>query len=188
MDFVPVRTKRFKCGLWPDSDAVDTLFQPIDRPHSNQVRDGQAVVLGQQFSTTKAGVITAFRYFKSPSDSGVLKRSGRIYSWPDGALLGRTPVFTDSGCVRNGWVSVPLINPLKVKANKVYVMALDKVDYYVKTDGQFVREKKSGALVALAGGALHGYTSGVMPSGRDSKRINTNYWLDGELNLLWHLL
>lgn len=107
------------------------------------------------------------------------KRTGRIYSWPDGKLLASTGPFDNPGC-RKGWVSVPLRQPVRTAPHQVYVMAIDQLEYYVKTAAFFKKSRVQGSVIALFDGAVYGFQSGQMPTGRTPETASSNYWVDGK--------
>lgn len=125
------------------------------------------------------GDITAIRYFKSASDKGLNKRSGRIYSYPAGMLLTSTPEVTNADCP-SGWVSIPLLKPLRAAPGQVYVVAIDKLDHYVKTADAFKKDVSRGGIIARQDGAFYGFESGKMPSARSNSTGTSNYYIDGK--------
>lgn len=169
-----------KCNVWPSAEH-QTIFDRTETPLEIGLHDDRSLVLGLQFTADKEGELTAFRYFKSHTDVSGSSRSGRIYSWPDGELLGSTPNFTDNGCLGGGWVSVALLKPISVVPNKVYVVAIDTLDYYVKSASYLTKEKKTGDLTARLGGAVFGWESDVMPHATYGGSEYSNYWIDGKL-------
>lgn len=50
--------------------------------------------------------------------------------------------FDDSGCTGGQWVSAAFSSPVQATAGVEYVVALDSVTHYVKTDGALSEVRK----------------------------------------------
>lgn len=171
-----------KCNTWP-TDGYQTIFNPHESPQERSRKDGKPIVLGLQFSTAKAGNITSVRYYRSPDDKGTTGRTGRIYSWPDGQLLGSTTTFTDSHCAGGGWVSVPLTKTLATIPAKWYVVAIDSLESYPQTPNYLTKPLFRGDLTARVKGAVYGLTTNMMPKEPAGDNGCSNYWVDGKPNV-----
>lgn len=170
-----------KCHAWPKNAA--TLYTPVEGPCEQNLNDGKAVILGQEVKADVDGEIRAIRYYRSSKDSGKTPRIGYIYSYHEGKRLATTGPFTDS-CTRGGWVSVPLVKPLKVARGTTYVVAFEGLEFYAKTPFLFQREKRvKGGLTARGDGGLYGFEVGQMPRQHTRETASTGYWVDGKLRI-----
>lgn len=174
----PPSATGLKCGTFPGA-GVQTLFTAADVTPTLNLNDGDPLVLGLRFTTTVAGDITAFRFYKSASEVGGV-HSGRVYLSSSGALLGTTGPFDPSTCTGWRWVSVPLLTPVRTSPGVEYTVAVDMVDNYGKTEGTMASGRVSGYLRAVAGGSVYGLDSGVIPRDVFETSDQANYWVDGE--------
>lgn len=168
----------YVCDVWPSSGR-QTIFFPSDTPQALDLNDGVHLVLGQRFTTAVAGDLLAVRYYKAASEGGSSSlggRTGRIYDWSSGALLASTELTVDDGCPGPRWVSIPLQASLRTAVGKEYVVAIDGVDYYSKTDVYDLGANLGGSINPTIGGAVYGFDTGVMPNGAGG---DANYWVDG---------
>lgn len=177
----PPNDNDYRCDYFPPSEYT-TLFTQDDFPHERDATDGKQLVLGQQFTTSVAGDITAIRYFHSGSDDGSADRKGYIYSWPEGRVLASTAGLRRIPC-REGWVSLPLTKPLLTIPGKVYMIVIDGLIRYVKTENYFQDNKTNGAITAVANGARYGFECGTMPKDLTDWSGKTNYFIDSTLTL-----
>ena len=83
--------------------------------------------LGMRFRATKAGKITAIRYYKAPSDTGT--HTGRV--WSDTGTLLASAVFT--GETASGWQEQALASPLNILVNTTYVVSSNITTHFAAT-------------------------------------------------------
>lgn len=158
-----------------------TLFGSSEEtPESMDVTDGQPMVLGSRFRVSVAGEVRAVRFFKSPSEGGS-GHVGKIYDWDTQELLASTgdassgSVIDDSACPGPGWVTIDLPTPLAVEPGREYMVAMDCLTYYVRTD-YFAGSSQSNELEMVESGAKFGY-EGSMPT--MTALGSENYFVDG---------
>jgi hypothetical protein len=160
------------CGTWPESKYT-TVFTAYDMEPTDIYDDGQPIVLGVKVSPKASGTITAFRFYKAAGEASE-SQIGKIYSWPDGKLLGTTGRF--SSCQGPKWISVPFNSPIAVTAGRQYVLALEGVKTYAKTSYFFTKPRRHGALVALS--SVYCPNDEGFPHYEDLK--TDNYYIDCE--------
>jgi hypothetical protein len=156
-DAGPTRTYSFFTG-------VDTSRAVLDP-------DTQPVELGLRFSTSAAGEITAVRYFQAPGDSGAHK----VSVWSAGGRQLATVNAPPSSDTAGGWREVRLGTPVRVRANRTFVVSYHTTRY-VATTGYFTQPLKAGPLTAAAPeNGVYAYGPGGFPT--QSYR-SSNYWVD----------
>jgi hypothetical protein len=169
------RNNLYKCNE-ALSTSSETLFSRHDRPQFENIRDHKPIVVGMRFSTKRKGRITAVRYIQSSGDDGNHPRTGRLFSWPDGSLLGSTATVSPRQCRGMTWVSMSLQNPIPVEPNQVFVVAVENLDTYTETPDYFTHSKECSSLRARRGAGVSSYQPGSMPNTLGG----SNYWVDGE--------
>ncbi len=135
-----------------------------------------ALEVGLKFSTVATGSITALRFYKAPSSSGL--HVGHL--WDHAGLLLATGTFENE--TSSGWQQVNLDSPVELTPNNTYV-----VSYYApkggygSTGGYFDGSGvERGPLRAprgqlVGGNGVYAYGSGGFPT---SSWNNANYWVD----------
>lgn len=163
-----------QCGSWPSkSSGLQTLFSSLSLPKGS-VTAGEPQAIGIALSSSTAGSIHAIRFFHlPPPDAAAPSPVGLVYD-DRGGLVATTAEIMGHGCGR-GWVSVPLTQPLAVKAGREYVVVLDNVVGYPGTDEYFATSTRRGRLSVPAGGGRVG-PAGTMPVAAEG---GTNFWVDG---------
>jgi hypothetical protein len=147
----------------------NTVFT-TQTPVAPNATDGVAYELGMKFQAAEAGMITAIRYWKAPSETGT--HVGRIWS-ASGTQLASV---TFSGETASGWQLQSLATPLAIQANTTYVVSVNTNSYYVATVGGLGSSVVNGYLSSVADGANGVYGStGSFPG---SSYQNTNYFRD----------
>jgi hypothetical protein len=122
----------------------------------------------------KICTFTAIRYFKAANEDGG-HRTGFIYNRTDGRPVATTEPFDDGDCAGPRWVQVNLKYPVRPGLGQEYVVAIDDVMYYAKTE-DYMFNKKTGYLRPSLG--VYSYQSGYMPTTTYGKM--TNFWVDGK--------
>jgi hypothetical protein len=154
----------------PATEAV-SLFTNQTPKLDNQ-SDGARVnyELGMRFISSKAGRITAIRYYKASKESG--KHTGRIFG-PSGQIAQVTFKNETAGA---GWQMQKLAAPIAIKANTEYVVCFNPgLTYYVATVNGFASPVANGVLKSAAGN--NGVFGPVGARPRSSWQ-NSNYFRD----------
>ena len=127
--------------------------------------------LGMEFTSAKAGQISAIRYYKAPSETGT--HVGNIWS-STGALLASV---TFSGETASGWQQQTLSSPLTIQANTTYVVSVNANSYFAATFGGLSNTVTNGDLSAVADGSngVINATPGLFPAQSPG---NSNYFRD----------
>jgi hypothetical protein len=134
------------------------------------VTDGVAYELGMKFRATRAGTVSAIRFWKAASDTGA--HTGTIWSAAGAALASVN--FT--GETASGWQQQALAAPLAVQANTVYVVSVSTTSRFAMTSGGLSAAVVSGDLSSVADGANGVFGSaGAFPTGSWN---NGNYFRD----------
>lgn len=165
-----------KCNAWP-TDA-QTLYTPGEKP-STAVKSASPLVLGHKMAFTVTGNINAVRYYKSSKDTGAGLRYARVYNWPEGELLATTAGLDATFC-KEGWVSMPLIAPLRVVKDQIYIVAIDSLQTYVRSSDFLFTDKSRGGVVLLHDGAVYSRRTDSAPAESKGITPSTSYWIDGE--------
>jgi hypothetical protein len=180
----PNQTYR-NCNYWVDvlfkssatSSPAVSVWSAASVP---SIVDGGAdnpVELGMKFKSDVAGTITAIRFYKASTNTGI--HVANLWS-ASGALLATT-TFTNE--TASGWQQVNLSAPVTIAANTVYVVSYHAMNghYSANLDYFATNGVDNGPLHALASGVsgsngVYAYSSGtVFPT--ESFR-SANYWVD----------
>jgi hypothetical protein len=167
------------CKQWPKAPA--TAFHRVEDLPAETYDEGRPIVLANKVSATTAGTITTFRFYKTAKENGVT-HTGKLYSWPQRELLAQTKPFVS--CKGPGWVSAPFNKGVAVGPSQQYLLVLDGVRDYAKTQHFFTGPKTNGALVGHGG--LYGFVVGEVPVQDD--QLTTNYFIDCKFRLSNHSL
>ncbi|MBE9189319.1 DUF4082 domain-containing protein [Gloeocapsopsis crepidinum LEGE 06123] len=147
-----------------------TLFTN-QTPQASGKTDGIPYELGMKFQTTKAGQITAIRYWKSSSETGT--HVGKIWS-STGSLLASVTFANETA---SGWQQQALSAPLNIQANATYVVSVNVNLYYPITQNGFASSVVNGDLNSVADGnnGVYNTNPGSFPT---SSWQNSNYYRD----------
>jgi hypothetical protein len=118
------------------------------KPARTAPASSKAIVLGTRFTATTSGWVTAIRYYKSKTNTGV--HTG--YLWTASGKLLTSVKFTSKKA--SGWVEAKLAKAQRISAGKVYVVGYKapKAGYsYTRNVFTNGKTRTSGALKALAG-------------------------------------
>lgn len=166
------------CDTFPPAGTF-TIMTQGEAPGSMSNTENAPLVLGLRFVPTQAGSVSAVRFFKSNAEMGS-SRSGRIYDSSNGALLGSTGPFSDASCPGPRWVAVRLPTPVRLTAGKEYIVAIDALRFYTKTDNYFDNDMTGGGGLTVYGGAsVYTFVTNTMPNNAASGGTS-NYWIDGQ--------
>ena len=123
--------------------------------------DGSGVnyELGMAFTSTSVGQITAIRFWKASSETGV--HTGHIWSSAGTSLA----TVTFSGETASGWQQQSLTTPLSIAANTTYVVSVNTgPTFYVATTSGLATQIVNGDLHSIVGNnGLYG-TTGTFPT------------------------
>ncbi|WP_244443070.1 DUF4082 domain-containing protein [Bradyrhizobium sp. Ai1a-2] len=162
----------------PPGAAPVSLFSPSSTPELTNLNDGSQVELGMKFTSSVAGQITALRFYRSASDTGI----NVLDLWTETGTRLATATFTNTSA--SGWQTVMLSSAVSIAANTTYVASYHTTGAYVATNNYFTTAITNGPLTApsttAAGGNgvySHGgtSTSGIFPT---STYNAANYWVD----------
>lgn len=116
-------------------------------PNIPNATDGVSYELGVKFRSSVAGVITAIRYYRAPSETG--SHIGRIWSL-SGQVLASVNFTNETA---SGWQTAYLATPLEIAANTTYLVTVNTNLYYVDTLDAFNTSYTNGPLTAIADGS-----------------------------------
>lgn len=154
----------FKTHLSQPTQSVFTTQVP-----SFEFSDGIPYELGMKFQSAKPGQITAIRYWKAASETGV--HVGKL--WTDGTLLASV-TFADE--TQSGWQQATLSTPLDIAANTTYVVSVNANSSYGDTYDQLATSIVNNDLSSVAD-ANNGVYGSLDSFPRNSYR-NSNYFRD----------
>jgi hypothetical protein len=141
-------------------------------PATPAANDTAAVEVGTAFTPSKAGSVTAIRFYKGPGNTGT--HTGSIWSSTGTRLA--TVTFTNE--TASGWQTANLSTPLPLTAGQTYVVSYyAPVGRYSATGGYFSTPRSSGPLSApTTNNGRYRYGSG---GGFPTSTWNaTNYFVD----------
>jgi hypothetical protein len=140
-------------------------------PQVAAAADTRAIELGTAFRTTAPGRVTALRFYKGPSNTGI--HTGSLWD-PAGARLVRL-TFTNE--TATGWQSAVLASPIRLTVGASYVVSYNApVGRYSYTPNFFTQIWSSGVLRAPTTNGLYRLGSGTaVPNRTDTA---TNYFVD----------
>jgi O-glycosyl hydrolase len=126
--------------------------------------------LGMRFTSATDGQITAIRFWKSPSETGL--HTGHIWA-ADGTVLS-TINFT--GETAQGWQEQPLASPLTISANTEYLVSVNTgAGFYVDDVNGFASQIVNGDLKSIVGGNGRYGAPGQYPA---QTWLSSNYFRD----------
>lgn len=150
---------------------TQTVFT-TQTPGFSNFSDGVPYELGMKFRSTKAGQITAIRYWKAASETG--SHVGKIWASGGGTALA-TVNFTNE--TASGWQQQVLSTPLSIQANTTYVVSVNINSFYVATQNELASSVGNGDISSVADGSngVYNMSLGAFPA--NSYR-NSNYYRD----------
>jgi methionine-rich copper-binding protein CopC len=150
------------CSLWDTSTVPGTPSDP----------DTASVELGVRFTPSRAGSLTAVRFYKAGTNTG----THVVHVWSaTGTLLATA---TATGETASGWQTVPLSSAVALTAGTTYVASYRApVGHYAADNDYFTTSRTVGPLTAPAtGNGVYTYgANGTFPS---STYQSSNYWVD----------
>ena len=150
--------------------AAQTLFSSMV-PQVAASTDTSAMELGTAFQTTAAGVVTALRFYKGPSNTGV--HTGSLWD-PVGARLIRVAFANETA---SGWQTAVLASPIRLAVGATYVVSYNApVGRYSYTANFFTQVWSSGVLRAPTRNGLYRLGTGTAVPNRTDRA--TNYFVD----------
>jgi len=156
----------------PTPTAGSSTIFGTETPTVAAAVDTASVELGVSFTPTVAGTVTAIRFYKGTSNTGV--HVGRLWS-ATGANLATVTFANESA---SGWQSAQLSTPVTLAAGTSYVVSyFAPQGRYSVTSGYFSTAKSSGPLtVPITGNGRYLYaSSGGFPS---QSYKSSNYFVD----------
>jgi hypothetical protein len=177
-------------GMWPPGSPAGpsisvtvvaatavSLFSGNDTPTTVTLNDPNPVELGVKFQSSRAGTITAIRFYKGPLNTRT--HVGNLWS-ASGTLLATA---TFSGESTSGWQQVNFSSPVSILPNTIYVVSYHTNGEYSGDHDYFdTAAQTNGPLTAPATGNVAG-GNGVYAYGSTSifpinTFLGTNYWVD----------
>ncbi|WP_456638994.1 DUF4082 domain-containing protein [Bradyrhizobium sp. USDA 10063] len=162
----------------PPGAAPVSLFSASSTPELTNLNEGSQLEVGMKFSSSVAGQITALRFYRSPSDTGI----NTLDLWTSTGTRLATATFTNTSA--SGWQTVMLPSAVSISANTTYVASYHTTGAYVATNNYFITAVTNGPLTApstttAGGNGVFAYggtsTSGIFPT---STYNAANYWVD----------
>lgn len=123
-----------------------TILTTQTPSNSNASDSGTPYELGVKFKSTKAGQITAIRYWKAPSEAGT--HVGTIWTATGSPLASVT--FTQE--TASGWQQQALNSPLNIEANTTYVVSVNSNGYFSLSYDQLATSIVNGDLSTVVDG------------------------------------
>lgn len=141
-------------------------------PSLQNFSDGVPYELGMKLRSTKAGQITAIRFWKAASETG--SHTGKIWAAGGGTPLATVNFSNETG---SGWQQQALSTPLNIQANTTYVVSVNINNFYVATSNEMASSVVNGDLSSVADGnnGVYHTSPGAFPG---SSYRNTNYYRD----------
>lgn len=145
---------------------VYSLYATTRTPSTSAVSTTTPTTLGVRFSSSRAGKVTAVRYYANTANTG---RTVKLWA-PDGSVIG-TATTTQTG---TGWRTATFATPVAVTAGTTYTASYHApVGRWSTTSVSYSGAYTSGPLTVPANGGVTG-TGDVRPTTASS----TNYWVD----------
>ena len=142
------------------------LYATTRTPSTSAVTTTTPTTVGVQFRSSRAGAVTAVRYYASSVNTG---RTVKLWG-ADGSLLG-TATTTQTA---TGWRTATFSTPVAVAAGTTYTASYyAPVGRWSTTAGGYTSAFTNGPLTVPASGGVSG-TGDVRPTTTSS----TNYWVD----------
>ncbi|WP_051266589.1 DUF4082 domain-containing protein [Nakamurella lactea] len=155
---VPAPPPGTASSIWSDSATPDT-------PAWN---DSDSVALGIRFTSDKAGMVTAVKFYAGPGNTGPQP----VAIWDaTGAKIGSG----QSTSTDTGWRSVRLDTPVPITVGATYTASYTAPHgHYAVTSGGLAAGIDSGYLHIPAGGGVYNYPGNAFPTNASL----TNFWVD----------
>jgi hypothetical protein len=156
----------------PASGSKASLFSATAVPANQNLNDaGLQLQLGVKFQTSKAGKVTAIRFYKPSSDVG----PHVVTLWTSGGTLLASTTSTSE--TASGWQQVNLPSPVTLSTGTTYIAAYHTSKYYSVNVNYFTNAVTSGPLTAPNSfNGLYIYASAsTFPN---NSYQASNYWVD----------
>ncbi|TAI60072.1 hypothetical protein CWO89_42725, partial [Bradyrhizobium sp. Leo170] len=128
----------------PPGAAPVSLFSASSTPALTDLNDGSQIEVGMKFTSSVAGQITALRFYRSASDTGI----NTLDLWSSTGTRLATATFTNTSA--SGWQTVMLPSAVSIDANTTYVASYHTTGAYVATNNYFTTAITNGPLTALS--------------------------------------
>ena len=157
--------------IWPDSKVPQIIDSGPD----------SAVELGVKFKTDTSGTVSAIRFYKADTNTGIHMAN----LWSSGGERLATATFTNE--TGSGWQEVQFTTPVAISPNTVYVASYHTSSGHYSCDQNYFAGQgvDNPPLYALANGisGLNGvYAYGATSSFPISGWNSSNYWVDVVFN------
>ncbi|GDY13784.1 hypothetical protein LBMAG53_26620 [Planctomycetota bacterium] len=138
-------------------------------PTQADVTDNQPYELGLRWRSSQAGVITAIRHWRSPSETG--SHIGRLWS-ASGTQLASVTFTAETA---SGWQEAALATPVAIAADTTYVVSVNINSRYPCTVGGLAESVLRPPLSTIVGGNGVFGSVGTFPT---QSWNNSNYFRD----------
>lgn len=150
----------------------NSLYNSKKHPQVAIAGKASSVEVGTKITFSRAGTITAIRFYKGGKANGG-RHVGNLWS-SNGGLLRRQIFIRESA---SGWQQVRLTKPLAVTAGQTLVVSYSAPKGgFSRTVQEFSHRVASGLLAANVGAGLIARRAGVAPTARS--RVNAGYLVD----------
>jgi hypothetical protein len=122
-----------------------SLFSGLT-PGTISVNDPNSIELGVKFSGSQAGTISAFRFYKGPSNTG----THTAHLWTSTGTLLASATF--SGEISSGWQRANFTSQVPISAGVTYIASYHTPGNYSADDSYFIAGRSVGPLTAPASG------------------------------------
>jgi hypothetical protein len=130
--------------------------------------DSDAVAVGMRFTSDKAGMVTAVKFYAGPGNTGPQP----VAIWNSSGNKIGSGVSTSTA---TGWRSVLLDTPVAITAGATYTASYTAPQgHYAVTSGGLASGVDSGVLHVPANGGVYNYPGSAFPTSTTS----TNFWVD----------
>ena len=137
------------------------------RPTTAAVRQKGPVNLGVEFTSRRAGQVTALQFYRSPKQTK--SYVGSLWD-DDGTLLGRARFKASDDA---GWQTARLRSPVKLVADRVYTASYLASDgWHAVKRGGFSRERTVNGFTVDAGGGVRTRSSKSRPPRNSARGAN----------------
>jgi hypothetical protein len=156
----------------PASGSKASLFSATAVPANQNLNDdGLQLQLGVKFQTSKAGKVTAIRFYKPSSDVG----PHVVTLWTSGGTLLASTTSTSE--TASGWQQVNLPSPVTLSTGTTYIAAYHTSKYYSVNANYFTNAVTSGPLTAP--NSFNGwYVYASASTFPNNSYQASNYWVD----------
>lgn len=155
---------------------MQTVFSASSpaKPASASFTPGSRSALGMRFKTAVAGDLSAIRFLKG-LDENSTSLSAYVIDWATGTTYASVLRADTSSCGGGKWVSLSIKPPLRTVVGTEYLVYLDGLRYFPRSDNYYTAPVTSGSITVT--GSSSG-PAGAIPW--DIYWQASCYFIDGE--------